>query len=107
MLSETIKALRRKHYLNQTAFANMIGVTQSAISQWEHGLTKPNSEQLRAISQAFGVSVDDLLGGDGQEPTGPKTQEAKIVSACIDRLSMDKRSQALNVFRAMFPGDFE
>lgn len=107
MLSDSIKDIRRKNYLNQTAFANRIGVTQSAVSQWENGLTRPNSEQLQAISQAFGISIDDLLVGDGQEPTGPRTQEAKIVSACIDRLSMDKRNQALNVFRAMFPDDFE
>ena len=106
MLSETIKVLRRKHYLNQTAFANMIGVTQSAISQWEHGLTKPNSEQLRAISHAFGVSVDDLLSGEEKDPAqGPRTPEARIVSAGMDKLPKDQREKILNVLRAMFASD--
>ena len=36
MLSDTIKDIRKKHYLNQAAFAKMIGVTQSAVSQWEN-----------------------------------------------------------------------
>lgn len=61
MLSDTLKDIRRKNYLNQTQFANRIGVTQSAVSQWENGLTRPNSEQLRAISDSFGISIDDLL----------------------------------------------
>ena len=67
MLSDSIKDIRRKNYLNQTAFANRIGVTQSAVSQWENGLTRPNSEQLSAISQAFGISIDDLLVSDDRE----------------------------------------
>ena len=41
MLSDSIKDICRKNYLNQTAFANRIGVTQSAVSQWENGLTRP------------------------------------------------------------------
>ena len=39
MLCDTIKEIRKKHYLNQAAFAKKIGVTQSAVSQWAHDLT--------------------------------------------------------------------
>ena len=46
MLADTIKEIRKKHYLNQAAFAKMIGVTQSAVSQWENDLTRPNSYQI-------------------------------------------------------------
>lgn len=61
MLADTIKEIRRKHYLNQAAFAKMIGVTQSAVSQWENDLTRPNSYQLEAIAKAFNISVDQIL----------------------------------------------
>ena len=68
MISETIKQIRKTHYLNQTEFANRIGVTQGAVSQWENGLTRPNFDQLRAISAAFNMSVDDIVAQLNDEP---------------------------------------
>ena len=68
MISETIKQIRKTHYLNQTEFANRIGVTQGAVSQWENGLTRPNLDQLRAISAAFNMSVDDIVAQLNDEP---------------------------------------
>lgn len=61
MISDTIKQIRKSRYLNQTEFANRIGVTQGAVSQWENGLTRPNLDQLRAISAAFNVSVNEII----------------------------------------------
>lgn len=61
MISDKIKQIRRTHYLNQTEFANRIGVTQGTVSQWENGLTRPNLDQLRAISAAFNISVSDIV----------------------------------------------
>ena len=104
MLSETIKDIRKRNFLNQTAFANRIGVTQGAVSQWECGLTRPNTDQLKAISMEFGVSIDSLLIDEESESTSdvPKTEEAKILVKGIDRLPKAEREKALNVVRAMF-----
>lgn len=103
MISDAIKAIRRKNYLNQTAFANRIGVTQGAVSQWECGLTRPNTDQLKAISMEFGVSIDDLLAGESVGTSlSPITPEAKILARGIDRLPKEQREQALNVVKAMF-----
>lgn len=66
MIADTIKNLRKKNFLNQTAFAKKIGVTQGSVSQWENGLTSPNSEQLRSIASVFNISVDELLDSPGQ-----------------------------------------
>lgn len=108
MLSEKIKYLRKINYLNQAAFAKRIGVTQSAVSQWEHDLTRPNSEQLQAISKAFNISVDELLSGD-QEKTdtkSPRTAEAKIISEGIDRMPQQDRERALSVLKAVYSDYF-
>ena len=104
MLSDTIKDIRRRNYLNQTAFAERIGVTQGAVSQWEHGLTKPNTDQLKTISMEFGISIDSLLADDQVESSSdaPKTEEAKLLVKGIDRLPKAEREKALNVVRAMF-----
>ena len=105
MLSETLKTLRKHNYMNQTEFARKLGVAQATVSQWEHGLTRPNSEQLKSISNTFGVSIDDLLAGDSATKTpaeAPKTSEARILAKDVDKLPRAQREQALNVVRAMF-----
>lgn len=105
MISEVIREIRKRNYLNQTEFANRIGVTQGTISQWEHNLTRPNLDQLKAISAAFNISVDDMLKGEPiKEPEkgSPKTPEARIVSGGMDRLPKDQREKILAVVRAMF-----
>lgn len=70
MLSDTLKQLRKRHYLNQSEFAKRIGVSQSAVSQWEHDMTRPNSYQLQAISDAFGISIDEILGDQQRQDHG-------------------------------------
>ena len=106
MLSDVLKDIRRKNYLNQTAFANKIGVTQSAVSQWENGLTRPNSDQLKAISSVFGVSVDDILAGEDPSVQNtnqiPHTPESQAMIRGLDKLTKEQREQALNVMKAMF-----
>ena len=91
MISDVIKDIRRRNYLNQTAFANKLGVTQGTVSQWENGLTRPNLDQLRSISSIFGVSIDSLL--NTQAPTYTKIRRSAIPIlgsiACGERIAPD------------------
>ena len=100
MISNTIKKIRREHYLNQTEFANRIGVTQGAISQWENGLTRPNLDQLRAISAAFNVSIDDIMketAGPGRDLDAINIKRASVpilgTIACGERVTPDTNPQ--------------
>lgn len=63
-LGEHIFELRKEKNLSQEQLAEIIDVTRQTISNWELGETSPNPEQLKALSKAFGVSVDDLLEND-------------------------------------------
>lgn len=110
MFSDIIKDLRRRNYLNQTAFAKRIGVSQGTVSQWENGLTKANSEQLKAISTTFNISIDDLLYGEPETESknekAPKTAEARAVSFGMDTLPKEQRELILNMVTAMYPKAF-
>lgn len=109
MLADTIKEIRRKHYLNQSQFAKMIGVTQSAISQWENDLTRPNSYQLEAIAKAFNISIDELLVDrvTDIDPDKPKTPEARSLARGIDKMPETQRKAILNMMTGLYPGLFE
>lgn len=109
MLSDTIKEIRKKHYLNQTQFANRIGVTQSAVSQWENDLTRPNSYQLEAIASAFNLSIDELLVDNIKEsvPGTPKTVEARLLAKGIDEMPEAQRKAIMSMMTGLYPGIFE
>ncbi len=54
--------IRKKHNLSQDEMAKKLYVTRQAVSRWENGETVPNTDTLKIISKAFGVSINTLLG---------------------------------------------
>lgn len=76
MLSENLYTLRRKSGLSQEQLAEKIGVSRQAVSKWESGLSTPELEKLRALSEFFQITIDELTGdgspsGGREEPKAP------------------------------------
>jgi transcriptional regulator with XRE-family HTH domain len=59
-LGEKIKNLRIKNNIDQSALAEMIGVTQSAISQFENNIRIPSEENIIKLSEIFEFKSDDI-----------------------------------------------
>ena len=66
-LYKQIKRYRTDMNLSQEELAEKIYVTRQTISNWELGETTPNPEQLKKMSKAFNVSVDEILDNDSKE----------------------------------------
>ncbi len=75
MLSEKIYELRRKNGLSQEQLAEKIGVSRQAISKWEGGLSTPELDKLKALSECFHITIDELTGNQAASPHDPATQE--------------------------------
>ena len=63
-LGEKILKLRKKISISQEQLGEQVGVTRQTISNWELGETSPNPEQLKLLSKALNVSIDELLEND-------------------------------------------
>ena len=63
-LGEKILRLRKKISISQEQLGEQVGVTRQTISNWELGETSPNPEQLKLLSKALNVSIDELLEND-------------------------------------------
>ena len=61
LLGSRIRTLRQQKGLTQGAFAQSLGVSFQAVSNWERGVTPPDLENLVLIAEFFGILVDDLL----------------------------------------------
>ena len=63
-LPNNLYELRRAANLSQEEFAERLGVSRQAVSKWERGEAYPDTENLIAISDIFGISIDELLRAD-------------------------------------------
>lgn len=59
-----IKELRKRAHLSQFELAELCGVHQTAVSQWEQGRTNPDTDMLVALTQIFHTSISTILGLD-------------------------------------------
>ena len=76
ILGEQIQRLRKEAKLTQRELGESIGVSASAVSQWESGGT-PDVALLPAIADRLGVTIDTLFGREGGEGLDmPKVLEA-------------------------------
>ena len=60
---ETIRALREKKGYTQKTLAELLQVSDKAVSKWETGRGLPDITLLEALCAALGVSVAELLYG--------------------------------------------
>lgn len=56
-----IASIRCRQGISQVDLAKAIGVTGSAVSQYESGKRKPNIDTLKKIAQVLDCTVDDLI----------------------------------------------
>ncbi len=63
-LGNKILELRKKKGLSQEQLGEKIEVTRQTISNWELGQTTPNPDQLKLLSNALNISIDELLNNN-------------------------------------------
>lgn len=53
--------LRTSFKLSQSQLAEMVGVTNKAVSKWENGKSKPTTNMIRKLAAVFHTDIDELL----------------------------------------------
>ena len=101
---ETIRELRKKKGLTQQQLADLIGISNVSLSNYERGTQMPDLVTLANIAKELDTTTDLLLGLASEIPESekPRTIEARILAEGIDRLPKEQREQALDVMRAVF-----
>jgi len=64
-IGSNIKKYRKKRKITQEQFAEVLGVSDQAVSRWENGTSYPDIELLPTIALYFGVTLDELMGMEG------------------------------------------
>lgn len=61
---QTIKRLREEKKMTQAELAEIVGVSDKAVSKWETSKGLPDITLIEGIAQALGVSVMELMSGE-------------------------------------------
>lgn len=72
------KELRLKNgYKSQQDLASVLFVNQTAVSQWERGVTIPSPPILLKLCEMYDVTTDYLLGRTDKKTPAPETRDGK------------------------------
>lgn len=61
-IGENIRRLRLARGITQEQLAEVLNISNAAVSKWERGGSFPDITLLFPIADYFGISVDDLMG---------------------------------------------
>ncbi len=80
-LADRLVELRKEHKLSQEALAEKLGLSRQAISKWERAEASPDTDNLIALAELYGITLDQLLGNDKvkTEPQQPQPQQPQKV----------------------------
>lgn len=84
VLKTRVKALRDKAELSQEALASLAGLSTQTIKDIEAGRTPGGMKSLKKLSEAFGISFEELTGE--AEPTPNVIREPFKISSLADTL---------------------
>ena len=65
-IAQRLANRRKRAGLSQEALAARLGVSRQAVSKWERSESSPDTDNLIALAQLYGVSLDELLYVDGE-----------------------------------------
>lgn len=63
-IGNRIKSLREAHGMTQIELANIVGVTDKAVSTWENDINAPRMGAIQKMADYFHVSKGYLIGDD-------------------------------------------
>ena len=105
--AQRLTQLRESKDLKKNQLAAILNVSDSCISQYEHGRSMPGCDILVRLAQYFGVSVDYLLGNDCDRRFAPLQEEfcngmdyASFAMRCR-KLPLPKRQLLLDLTDAL------
>ncbi len=63
-LADRLVSLRKENKLSQEALAEKLGLSRQSISKWERAEASPDTDNLIALADLYGMSLDELLGNE-------------------------------------------
>lgn len=63
-IGEFLKQLRKENGITQEQLGHKVGVNNKTVSRWETGSYMPPVECLKALSEMYHISINEILAGE-------------------------------------------
>ena len=63
-IGKFIAKLRKEKNMTQQELADMLNVTDRAVSHWENGRCLPDISLFKSICEIFNISINELISGE-------------------------------------------
>jgi transcriptional regulator with XRE-family HTH domain/DNA-directed RNA polymerase subunit RPC12/RpoP len=63
-IGKFIAECRKEKKLTQSGLADVLGITDKAVSKWERGIAMPDTSLMLELCDTLGISVNELLKGE-------------------------------------------
>ncbi len=92
-IGERIRDIRRQRGITQEGLAEAVGVSRSAVAQWETGRAGQVTGNLTRVADVLGVHVAVLLGANprGAPPAKLSTDEMALIRLYRDANAKDRQ----------------
>ena len=72
-MGEIIATLRKEKGMTQKELADLLGITDKAVSKWERDVACPDTMTIPRLAEILGVSIEELMNAKGApSPSGHK-----------------------------------
>lgn len=84
-LGQRLKQFRTEKHLSQETVAFELNVSRQAVAKWENNASKPNTANLMAICDLYGISLDELISNKSDELSAEQTEpnKSKVKTAIV------------------------
>lgn len=71
-MGEIVSTLRREKGMTQKDLADMLNITDKAVSKWERDIACPDTQTIPKLAEILGISVEELMNAKSAPVIGHK-----------------------------------
>ena len=95
-IGKFISECRRKKGITQNELAELLGITNRAVSKWETGICMPDAGTIPELCQILDISISDLFSGE-KSMENNKDSEKFILKLVKEKAERDKQLLILEI----------
>lgn len=101
-IGEFISCKRKEKNITQSKLAEMLGITDRAISKWENGICMPDSGTIPELCKILSITINDLFSGEIIDmKKHDKKVEENLLELSRQKELADKRLLTSEIFIGM------
>ena len=95
-IGKFISKCRKKKGITQNELAELLGITNRAVSKWETGIWRPDAGTIPELCQILDISISDLFSGE-KIMENNKDSEKFILKLVKEKAERDKQLLILEI----------